>query len=68
LKSDQEFTYKLVSLPRWQRKWLREHKSINCSGFLQEKLDILIAARDPEYYAKYKIKNEIKRKETTLNI
>ena len=48
-----ETTYKIVSLPRWQRQWMRDHKSINCSGLLQEAIIQLIKDRDIEYYKKH---------------
>lgn len=63
-----ETTYKIVSLPRWQRQWMREHKSINCSGLLQETIIQLIKDRDPDYYSKYKqyAEKAIYRKENTI--
>ena len=62
-----ETTYKIVSLPRYQRQWLREHKSINTSGLLQEIIIQVIKERDPDYYRKYQkyIEKEIRRSETT---
>jgi len=33
---------KVVSIREEQDRWLKEHKSINFSGFVQEKLDELI--------------------------
>ena len=63
-----ETTYKIVSLPRWQRQWMREHKSINCSGLLQEAIIQLIKDRDPEYYKQYQkyAEKAIRREENTV--
>ena len=37
-----EMKPKFVSIREDQDKWLKEHKSVNFSGFVQEKLDELI--------------------------
>jgi len=55
---------KNLSLPRWQRTWLRNHKAINFSGLIQETMNQVIEKQDLEYYNKF-VKREIKRKETT---
>jgi len=61
-------TYKIVSLPYWIRQWLREHKSINCSGVLQERTIQLIKDMDPEYYKKYQkyAEKAIRREENII--
>jgi len=33
---------KVISIREEQDEWLQKHRSINLSGFVQEKLDILI--------------------------
>ncbi len=38
---------KLITIREDQDEWIREHKSVNFSGFIQEKLDELIK-RDGE--------------------
>lgn len=62
-----ETTYAIVNIPRWQRNWLKEHKTINRSGYFQKCLNLLIAAQDPEYFEQYKdyALKPIKRTETT---
>lgn len=62
-----ETTYCIDSLPRWQREWLKKHRAINRSGYIQKCISILIEEKDPEYYAKYKkyAENVIRRNDTT---
>ena len=62
-----ESTYCIDSVPRWQREWLRKHKAINRSGYIQKCINILIEEKDPEYYEKYRhlAENVIRRHETT---
>jgi len=47
--------------------WLKDHRTINRSGYFQKCLSILIEAEDPEYYEKYKDYAEkiIRRQDTT---
>lgn len=45
---------KLISMPHWQRVWLDNHSSINCSGLIQELLTEVIRHNDPVYFEKYK--------------
>ena len=33
---------KVISIREEQWEWLKKHKSINLSGFVQEKLDVLM--------------------------
>ena len=63
-----ETTYKLVSIPRYQREWLRQHRTINVSGLIQRAIIEEIKARDPAYYEKYKefADRTIRREETTI--
>lgn len=67
--SPDKTTYKIVSLPYWIRQWLREHKSINCSGVLQERTIQLIKDMDPEYYLMYKkyAEKAIRREENVIS-
>lgn len=62
-----EITYCIDSIPRWQRLWLKKHRNINRSGFIQKCLSLLIQSQDPEYYESYKEYAEriIRRQETT---
>ena len=39
---------KFVTIREDQDKWLKEHRSINFSGFVQEKLDELIEKENKE--------------------
>jgi hypothetical protein len=57
---------KIVSMPRWQRDWINDHRSINCSGLVQETLSQIIAEHDPKYYMKNKSDIDIKRKDSTI--
>lgn len=46
--------HKDITMQRWIKHWLTEHKSINFSAFCAEKICEVIKERDPEYYNKYK--------------
>jgi hypothetical protein len=72
-----ETVYKITGMPRWQRNWINNHRSINYSGLVQEMLCKIIKERDPEYYEKFKElleQRNVKQKEvinqisTTINI
>lgn len=45
-----ETVYKITSLPRWQRDWINNHRSINYSGLVQEMLKQIIKKNDPAYF------------------
>ena len=62
-----ETTFCIVSLPRWQREWFKKHKTINRSGYFQKCTSMLIAEKDPEYFAKFQelAEHEIRRNDTT---
>lgn len=49
---------------------MRDHKSINCSGLLQEAIIQMIKDRDPDYYLKYQkyAEKPIRREETTIKV
>jgi hypothetical protein len=54
LTSPKDSVPKIVSLARWQRNWVNDHRSINFSGLVQEMLCEIIKTSDPEYYEKNK--------------
>ena len=64
-----DYVKKMLSLPRWQRDWINDHKSINFSGMIQEFTIQIIKDEDKDYFEKYQdlINNSIRRKETTPN-
>jgi len=45
---------KVISIREEQDEWLQKHKSINLSGFVQEKLDVLIEREREERERKKK--------------
>lgn len=45
--------YKLLTFPRWQRDWINNHRTINCSGLCQDMMNDIIEKNDPEYFAKF---------------
>ena len=46
--------HKDITMMRFIKHWLTEHKSINFSGFCVEKICEVIQETDPEYWNKYK--------------
>ena len=67
LKPD-DTVHKVISLPRWQRDWLNSHRSINCSGVMQDVWARIIAERDIGYFEEHRNLEETrqsKRKENT---
>lgn len=62
-----ETTFSIVSIPRWQREWWKNHRSINRSGYFQKCTSMLIAEKDPEYFAKFQklAEQDIRRNDTT---
>ena len=66
-----ETVYKITAMPRWQRNWINDHRSINYSGLVQEMLCKVIAEKDPEYFEKHKKnlqKRTIKQKDVIAQI
>lgn len=64
-----ETVYKITSLPRWQRDWINNHRSINYSGLVQEMLRQIIEKNDPHYYDKNKkYIVQPRRYDTTFNV
>ena len=63
----EETTFAIVSIPKWQREWWKKHHSINRSGYFQKCTSILIAEKDPEYFAKFQkiAEQNIRRSDTT---
>lgn len=43
-----------ISLPHWQSVWIRNHKSINFSGLIQEMVNEVIKTHDLKYFEKNK--------------
>ena len=39
-----------ITVQRWQKQWISEHRSINFSGLVQEMVTELIKQHDPKYY------------------
>ena len=50
---------KFVTMPRWQRNWIDDHRSINFSGLVQELMIEIIRNHDPEYFDQNKQHLEI---------
>ena len=48
-----DYVYTLISLPRWQKEWIKSKHSINFSGLVQEVLIKIISQKDPDYFQEY---------------
>lgn len=44
---------KITCLPRWQREWVNNHRSLNYSGLVQTMLNEVIKQNDPIYFQKH---------------
>ena len=61
---------KITSMPRWQRDWINNNRSINYSGLVQEMLNEIIKQNDPEYFEenkKFLKQRQVRRKEVIEN-
>ena len=66
LKPD-DTVHKVISLPRWQRDWLNSHRSINCSGVMQDVWAKIIEEKDSNYFIKHKTFEETRRSKRREN-
>ena len=65
-----ETVLKITCMPRWQREWINNHRSLNYSGLVQEMLNEVIKQHDPAYFEKHGTLNIriTKRKENTQKL
>lgn len=59
-----------ITLQRWQKTWIKQQKSMNFSGLVQEVLTEIIRQKDPVYFEMHAtiVDNNIQRKDLVKNI
>lgn len=46
--------HKIISLPRWQRDWYENNRTVKLSSLVQDEITLpLIQKRDIDYYIKF---------------
>ena len=43
-----------ISMPRWQKQWIKSHYTVNFSGLVQDVLVNMIKEKDPCYFEDHK--------------
>lgn len=66
----EETVRQIISMKRWQRNWIRNHRSINFSGLIQMYLSAVIKQQDPDYYEEHKhlLENQVIHQEVIEKI